>query len=204
MNNHQHSGHKQQAEHKNHLTHEMNKPGKQTDQQKYTCPMHPEVISDKPGNCPKCGMTLVPVKDKPKHEKVDHTIHNTNSPMGHAGHDHHAMMIDDFKKRFYIVLILTVPIMLLSEMIQHWLNIYFSFIGSQYVLLVLSSVVFFYGGFTFLKGLVDEVKARNLGMMTLIGFAITVAYVYSVATVFGLKGMGFFLGAFNTYSDNAF
>lgn len=123
---------------------------------------------------------------------VGHQEHNSNPPMGHAGHDHHAMMINDFKKRFYVVLILTFPIMLLSEMIQHWLNIHIIFAGSQYVLLFLSSVVFFYGGMPFLKGWFSEVKAKNPGMMTLIGFAITVAYIYSVATVFGLKGMDFF------------
>jgi len=118
--------------------------------------------------------------------------HDHNPPMGHAGHDHHKMMIDDFKKRFYVVLVLTIPIMLLSEMIQHWLNIHISFAGAQYILLFLSSVVFFYGGWPFLKGLVDEVKSWKPGMMTLIGFAISVAYIYSVATVFGLDGMDFF------------
>jgi len=82
--------------------------------------------------------------------------------------------------------------MLLSEMIQHWLNFHIDFMGSKYVLLALSSVVFFYGGWPFLKGLVGELKVKNPGMMTLIGFAITVAYVYSVATVFGLQGMDFF------------
>jgi Cu2+-exporting ATPase len=125
--------------------------------------------------------------DEMKHSKHEHQKHNLS-----GGHDHHGMMIEDFKKRFYIVLILTVPIMLLSQMIQHWLNLHFSFTGSQYVLLLLSSIVFFYGGFPFLKGLIDEMKAKNPGMMTLIGFAITVAYVYSVATIFGLKGMDFF------------
>jgi len=88
--------------------------------------------------------------------------------------------------------VLTIPIMLLSETIQHWLNIHISFPGSKYILLVLSSVVFFYGGWPFLKGLVDEIKVRNPGMMTLVGFAITVAYTYSVATVIGLAGMDFF------------
>ncbi len=112
--------------------------------------------------------------------------------MSHAGHDHHAMMIEDFKKRFYAVLILTIPIMLLSEMIQHLLNLHISFPGSKYILFALSSVVFFYGGWPFLKGLVEEVKAKNPGMMFLIGFAITVAYIYSVAIVFGLQGMDFF------------
>ena len=54
-----------------------------------------------------------------------------NPPMGHEGHDHHAMMTGDFKKRFFIVLLLTIPVLLLSEMIQHWLNIHFVFPGSR-------------------------------------------------------------------------
>ena len=132
-----------------------------------------------------------------KHEGHDMSMHENsmndkNPPMGHAGHDHHAMMIADFRKRFYVVLILTIPVMLLSTMIQHWLNIHFEFTGSKYILLTLSSVIFFYGGWPFLKGWWDEMKSWNPGMMTLIGFAITVAYLYSVATVFGLNGMDFF------------
>lgn len=144
--------------------------------QNYTCPMHPQIMQDGPGNCPLCGMTLVPL---------------IKSKDGGA-HASHSSGIADFKKRFYVVLALTIPIMLLSEMIQHWLNIHISFPGSKYVLLILSSVVFFYGGWPFLKGLVDEMKVKNPGMMTLIGFAISVAYIYSAATVFGLIGMDFF------------
>ncbi len=144
--------------------------------QKYTCPMHPQIIQDSPGNCPLCGMTLVPFSKYRSHE----------------GHQTHSSGIADFKKRFYVVLVLTIPIMLLSEMIQHWLNIRISFLGSKYVLLILSSVVFFYGGWPFLKGLFGEMRAKNPGMMTLVAFAISVAYIYSVATVFGLKGMDFF------------
>ncbi|MBI3235533.1 MAG: heavy metal translocating P-type ATPase, partial [Bacteroidetes bacterium] len=136
-------------------------------------------------------MTLVLVKENESKALASPHQHGTNPSMGHEGHNHNSM-IADFKKRFYVVLILTIPIMLLSEMIQHWLNIHISFPGSKYVLLALSSVVFFYGGWPFLKGLVDEVKAKNPGMMFLIGFAITVAYIYSVAIVFGLQGMDFF------------
>lgn len=157
----------------------------------YTCPMHPGIKQDKPGNCPICGMTLIRVNTETgKNKSIQ--IKESNPHMGHAGHNHHAMMITDFKKRFYVVLILTVPIMLLSEMIQHWLNLYISFPGSKYILLALSSVVFFYGGWPFLTGLLEETKAKNPGMMFLIGFAITVAYSYSVALVFGLQGMDFF------------
>ncbi len=153
-------------------------PGKQHLLQKYTCPMHPHILKDAPGKCPLCGMTLEPV---------------ANAAMDvHGKHNKHSGMIAEFRKRFYVVLVLTVPIMLLSQMIQHWLNIHINFTGSKYVLLALSSVVFFYGGWPFLKGLVDEARAKNPGMMFLIGFAITVAYVYSVAIVLGLQGMDFF------------
>lgn len=117
--------------------------------------------------------------------------HEHHSSMGHGGHDHGAM-IKDFKKRFYIVLIITIPIMLLSPMIQHWLNVHWEFMGSNILLSILSSVVFFYGGWPFLKGWFIEMKDWKPGMMTLIGFAITVAYTYSLATVIGLKGMDFF------------
>jgi P-type Cu2+ transporter len=108
------------------------------------------------------------------------------------GHAHHAGMIDDFKKRFYVALALTVPIMALSPMIQHGLSVEWDFPGAGYLLLILSSIVFFYGGWPFLVGLVNEVKSRLLGMMTLVAVAITVAYIYSVATVLGLPGMDFF------------
>lgn len=174
---HQHNDHKKEAS-PSHTKHVMSVVEMQSIQgfRKYTCPMHPQIVQDNPGKCPLCGMTLVPL----------------TKPGTHGGHETHSAGIADFKKRFYVVLILTIPIMLLSEMIQHWLNIHFSFPGSGYVLLILSSIVFFYGGWPFLKGLVGEMRAKNPGMMTLVAFAISVAYIYSVATVFGLKGMDFF------------
>jgi Cu2+-exporting ATPase len=122
---------------------------------------------------------------------------NDNSKMqqgsqGMKGQNHHGMMIADLKKRFYVVLILTVPILLLSTMIQRFIGLHWQFRGAPYLLFALSSIVFVYGGWPFLTGLVDEVKAKNPGMMFLIGFAITVAYGYSTAIVFGLQGMDFF------------
>ncbi|MBS1520657.1 MAG: cadmium-translocating P-type ATPase [Bacteroidetes bacterium] len=123
------------------------------------------------------------------HSKMNHTE-------GHAtamhGHDHHAMMIADFRKRFYVVLALTAPIMVLSTMIQRFMGVNWQFTGSPYLLFALSTVVYLYGGRPFLTGLANEVKTKNPGMMFLIGFAITVAYGYSTAIVFGLKGMDFF------------
>jgi Cu2+-exporting ATPase len=124
--------------------------------------------------------------------KMNKDSDNAGQHMGMSEHDHHAMMIDDFKKRFYVVLTLTVPIMLLSTMIQRFMGVNWQFTGSSYILFGLSSIVFVYGGWPFLTGLVGEVKAKTPGMMFLIGFAITVAYSYSTAIVFGLKGMDFF------------
>jgi Cu2+-exporting ATPase len=118
--------------------------------------------------------------------------HGDNPSMGMEGHNHHTMMIADFKKRFYLVLILTIPIILLSTMIQKFIGVDWQFTGSEYILLALSTVVFFYGGWPFFKGLVTEIKTKTPGMMFLIGFAITAAYIYSVAVVFGLEGMDFF------------
>jgi Cu2+-exporting ATPase len=161
----------------------------QQKEQQYTCPMHSQIVQDKPGNCPICGMTLVLIKPDAKNNVHDH--HGANPPMGHEGHDHNSM-IADFRKRFYVVLVLTIPIVLLSEMIQHFMGVDWQFTGSKYILFALSTIVFIYGGFPFLKGLVDEVKVKNPGMMFLIGFAISVAYIYSVAIVFGLQGMDFF------------
>ncbi|UCS92278.1 copper-translocating P-type ATPase [Echinicola marina] len=120
----------------------------------------------------------------------DQTVNKSDHQHGH--HDHHAMMIDDFKKRFWISLVLTVPILALSHMIQQLLGFELTFFGDQYFLFGLSTIVFFYGGWPFLKGLWDELKDKKPGMMTLIAVAITVAYVYSSAVVFGLEGMDFF------------
>jgi Cu2+-exporting ATPase len=83
---------------------------------------------------------ITPVK---KNSAASHTHHDMNPPMGHTGHNHHTMMIDDFKKRFWLSLILTVPILILSEMIQHWLGFEIIFPGDKYVLLILSSFIFF-------------------------------------------------------------
>jgi Cu2+-exporting ATPase len=126
-----------------------------------------------------------------EHKDIEHSNHY-NPPMGMMHHNHHKMMIDDFKRRFYITLIITIPVMILSPMIQQWFHFNISFTGSNYLLFALSTIVYFYGGLPFLKGIIDEVKQKALGMMTLIAVAITAAYSYSVATVFGLQGMDFF------------
>lgn len=132
--------------------------------------------------------------DKEKHsgEHGDGKVHKHKEHQSNGHHNHHEMMIKDFKRRFLISLIVTIPILVLSPMVQKWVNIEVIFIGSNYLLFALATFIYFYGGWPFLKGLKDELKEKKPGMMTLIAMAITVAYLYSTATVFGLKGDDFF------------
>jgi Cu2+-exporting ATPase len=109
-------------------------------------------------------------------------------------HQHHAHHVQEFKSRFWISLVLTAPILLLSEMVQTWFPILqvFRIPFRKEILLVLSSIVYVYCGLPFTKGLRDEIRVRKPGMMTLIGTAITVAFLYSAANVFLQLGMDFF------------
>lgn len=137
-----------------------------------------------------------------EHEHHGHEGHKGHGEMhmehahannSHTGHDKHAgHHIADFWKRFVICTIVTMPVLALSHMIQQWLGFNVSFTGDKYVLAILSAFIFVYGGYPFLKGLYDEVKDNAIGMMTLIGVAITVAWAYSVAITFGLPGMDFY------------
>jgi P-type Cu2+ transporter len=126
------------------------------------------------------------------HEHAMHADTTGHPPHGEHGHDHHRMMIEDFKKRFWVSLELSIPVIILSPMVQHILGFTLDVPYAMYIAFVLSSVIYFYGGWPFLTGLAEEVKKGSPGMMTLIGIAITVAYLYSTAIVFGLEGMDFF------------
>ena len=128
-----------------------------------------------------------------EHEHQDkHKNHDDHQHHDHT--EHHQMMIVDFRRRFWISLIFTIPILLLSPMVQDLLGFEFTLseMADKYILFGLSTIVFFYGGWPFLKGLVDELKDKMPGMMTLIAVAITVAWGYSTATTFGLEGSSFF------------
>ncbi|MCF8308846.1 MAG: cadmium-translocating P-type ATPase [Bacteroidales bacterium] len=131
------------------------------------------------------------------HDDSSHDSDSHHGGHGHGSHDHtghHAMMIKDFRKRFWVSLLITLPILVLSPMIQdimgYSLEIFPAF--DKYILFALSTVVFFYGGWPFLTGIVDELKKKQPGMMTLIAVAITVAWGYSSATTFGVEGSTFF------------
>lgn len=147
------------------------------DQIIYTCPMHPEVQQDKLGQCPECGMNLVPAKTNSSRAK--HTEHNK-----HAGHK-----LSSFLTKFWMGLALTIPIFFYSEMAVVVLTIQApKFVGYHYALLALGTFVFFYCGWIFLAGAYRELKARLPGMMTLIAMAITAAYAYSVWSILAGRG----------------
>ena len=113
---------------------------------------------------------------------------------GQDPHAHHAEMVKDFRRRFFVSLAATLPILALSPMIQQWLGLTatLGFAGDTMVVLALSTFVYGYGGWPFLTGLVDELRDRTPGMMTLVAFAITVAYAYSAAVALGVPGQMFF------------
>ena len=109
--------------------------------------------------------------DKTDHSKMDHGPggHSGHNPAhGQMGHDHHKMMIADFRKRFWTTLVLTIPILFLSPMIQDFFGYEFLLPGNPYFLFGLSTIVYFYGGWPFLKGFWSEIKQGAPGMMTLI------------------------------------
>lgn len=141
---------------------------------KYTCPMHPEVKRDNAGICPECGMNLVPVGAK------ENGHHNHERSDKHEGHS-----TNIFKTKFWVSLILSVPIVAYSDVAQKLLNYQAPiFPGSAYLVFALASVIFFYGGWVFIVSAYRELKAKLPGMMTLISLAISAAYFYSVAITF--------------------
>ncbi|MBD3345155.1 MAG: copper-translocating P-type ATPase [Chitinivibrionales bacterium] len=132
---------------------------------------------------------------------------HSSGPKGHNGggnHDshggsqnhqgHHKHMVEDFKHRFWISLALTVPVLALSPLIQGFIGVReaWRFPGDSFLLFGFSSLIFVYGGWPFVKGLYNEMKKLQPGMMTLIGLAITVAYGYSALVTFGLEGKVFY------------
>lgn len=128
------------------------------------------------------------------HANGGHGHHGSHAHEGHMGGPGcHTGMVDEFKRRFWASLALTAPILALSPLIRSWLGLEAeAFTGAGYASFVLATAIFFVGGWPFLTGLYNELKAKQPGMMTLIAVAITVAYAYSVAVVFGVAGKVFF------------
>lgn len=159
--------------------HERHNPRESADA--YSCPMHPEGVSNQPGLCPECGMALLPVKSeklKVKSPDGPHVVHQ-----GLDKHKGHSTNI--FKVKFWVSLVLSIPLFMYSDMAKMFFDVsVFAFEGSIYLELILGSFVFFYGGSVFLTSAYRELKARLPGMMTLIALAIVTAYLYSLYVVF--------------------
>ena len=123
------------------------------------------------------------------HATAEHASHDMPAGQGqHGGHDKHAGHDPAvFRRQFWIVLALTVPVVIWSEEVQHWLGYMApAFPGSDLVPAVLGTVVFLYGGRVFLVGARTELAGRQPGMMTLISLAIVVAFIASWAATLGI------------------
>src|SRR3989344_5722114 len=152
----------------------------------YTCPMHPEVKSKTPGRCPACGMELISKK-----VGADHKDHDM-SKMSH--NDHEAAMSNpqiakqmekDMKKRFFISLLLSIPIFILSPVGVNILKIPFpEFLPINWILLALTTPVVFWAGSIFITGTYYSLKAKKLNMSVLIATGVLAAYIFSVLLTF--------------------
>ena len=123
-----------------------------------------------------------------------HSMEHADKHETHQNHDkHEGHSPEMFKEKFWFSLILTIPTLLYSSMIQDWLGFSLpAFLGSKYLPLFFGTMLFFYAGTVFLKGALAEIRSRQPGMMSLISLAIVVSYIYSIATTFFLQGSEFF------------
>ena len=113
-----------------------------------------------------------------------------HAPHGGGGHAGHGDMVSDFRRRFWVCLVLTVPVLVLSPMVRDFTRQGMAplFAGEEWFALALSSIIYFWGGWPFLKGSLPEIRSGRPGMMTLVALAISTAYFYSAAVTFGLPG----------------
>src|SRR3989344_1159625 len=154
---------------------------------KYICPMHPEVVRDTSGICPECGMNLLEVQNekiKVQNYNAKSKNHEMKNHDKHAGHST-AM----FLRKFWVSFVLTIPVVIYSGIVQRLLGPQLPGLKIEnwkleiLIPAVLGSVVFFYGGWVFLAGAWREIQARLPGMMTLIGIAVSAAYLWSIYAV---------------------
>lgn len=175
---------------------------------KYICPMHPDVRQDKPGRCPKCGMDLIEVKGKRQEVKDEHKGHEMRpvSEMGFweklkmgmkmtmgmehgglAGREMAKLMEEDIRNKFFVALILTLPIIAYSPL---GTNIFGlrppTPISANWIMFLLTTPVFFYSGWIFLYSTYRALQKKTLNMAVLIAVGITAAYAFSVVlTIIG-------------------
>ena len=169
-------------EHKNNSSSHTKHTEHHSTDDRYVCPMHPEISDTKPGMCSVCHMALEKqtAASSKDHANMDHDRH--------AGHN-----TNMFKQKFWLSLLLTMPILYFSETIQDLLGYQaVSFDGSEIISALLGTFIFYYGGLVFLKSARAELAMRQPGMMTLISSAISVAFIYSSLITLGiLEGKDF-------------
>jgi Cu2+-exporting ATPase len=128
-----------------------------------------------------------------EHHEMGHAGHPVAPGAGHGAHVDHTGHEEMFRRRFWVSLALTVPVLLYSPMLQEWLGFTTpAFPGSGWIAPLFSIFIFFYGGVPFLQMAAGELRQRQPGMMTLISLAISVAFVYSLAALFFDPHGGFF------------
>lgn len=184
----------------------------------YTCPMHPDIMSDKPGRCPNCGMKLVLTKGNEK--QMDHSVrweHTMRSVSemsfwekmkmsmsmtmgmehgGLAGREMARLMEEDIRQKFFFALFLSIPIIAYSPLGEKVLGINLPQpIPSAWILFILTTPVFFYSGWIFLYSTFKALQQKTLNMAVLIAVGITAAYVFSVMLTF--------LGSSDSYYEAA-
>lgn len=142
--------------------------------QLYACPMDPDVISEKPGECQKCGMELVPM--------------GTNGGTEHKAHAGHLGAEQDFRRRFLVTLPFVLLIVALSPIVEKWLGFSVVFGGKEVAMFLIGTFIFFYGGWPFFMASRGELSRKNPAMMTLVAFAITAGYTFSAAATFVFPG----------------
>jgi len=174
----------------------------------YSCPMHPEVQLDKPGNCPKCGMTLEPIEKKEDVEKMDHgsmkhgehvmkpgvkmsfwekfkmsmTMAMGMEHTGLAGREMAKLMEEDIRNKFFVALFLTLPIVAYSPLGTNIFGLNLPTpISASWIMFLLTTPVYFYSGWIFLYSTYKALLAKTLNMAVLIAVGITAAYAFSVA-----------------------
>jgi len=125
-------------------------------------------------------------QEHPAQAHMEHEQHKA------AGQDHHAMMEQDFRRRFWVVLALSVPVLLLSPTIQTWFGFELTFPGVNYVLFLLASVIAFYGTWPFYKNARKALRTGVLDMSVLVSLAVSAGYLFSVGSTFFFTAVDFY------------